>query len=753
MAEKKFRARLSRSQNRKSWSVIFTHPIRTGKDGGPLRTRGGLGTEDDTVANNLVNELNELLGDESYWKVGARDTAARHFHSKVVALFYDDIETKSEDPWKVRDEVLPLPSSDDGYSKILLVGATGAGKTTLLRQLIGSHPERDRFPSTSTAKTTIFDIELIVAPSPYSGVVSFLSRERVRSYIEECVAAAVSSALEKESDQIILRRLLEHSEQRFRLSYLLGTLSPDTSEDLEDEAEAAISATNQDGIDVKEDEKKAFQGRLADFLKRIKEIAEHLPKNIAEELGVDPASLNHEDREAFLQLLDQIDTLIRDHEDAQTLIEDILSEVESKFSVIDSGTYERDKSDWPRRWFITTDDRKDFIRTINRFSSNYAQNFGKLLAPLVQGMRVAGPFIPAWLSADSVTPRFVFIDGEGLGHTPTSAAVLPTNITKRYDTTDVILLVDSATQPMQAASQAVLQSIVAGGHESKLALVFTHFDQVTGPNLPNTAARKNHLLASLDNTIHGIEDSIKSNAGKRLRHALQERTFFASQLQEELSEGARLTRSELTKLLTIFEAASRPVEFPVATPVYDIANLVLLIRVATEQFQESWSARLGLSTKAGITPEHWTRVKALARRFANQWEDQYDTLRPVADLIKVVSEHIADFIANPRDWKTPYALEDARQAAVNRVTQVVYARLHDLITNRLFHDHIHEWLSAFSYKGTGSTHTRARDIQGIYEEAAPIPGAIPTKTSMKFLDVFRDLFRSAASSAGAEIIG
>ena len=46
MSKQKFSAKLSRSQERKSWSVIFKHPMRTGKDGRPLRTRGGLGTED-----------------------------------------------------------------------------------------------------------------------------------------------------------------------------------------------------------------------------------------------------------------------------------------------------------------------------------------------------------------------------------------------------------------------------------------------------------------------------------------------------------------------------------------------------------------------------------------------------------------------------------------------------------------------------------------------------------------------------------
>lgn len=66
---------------------------------------------------------------------------------------------------------------------------------------------------------------------------------------------------------------------------------------------------------------------------------------------------------------------------------------------------------------------------------------------------------------------------------------------------------------------------------------------------------------------------------------------------------------------------------------------------------------------------------------------------------------------------------------------------------------MHEWVNAYSHRGAGSTQTRARDIRGIYEIAAPVPGEIPTRESMNFLDVLRNLFRDAAISSGAEIIG
>jgi ABC-type multidrug transport system ATPase subunit len=58
---------------------------------------------------------------------------------------------------------------------VLLAGTTGAGKTTLLRHVIGSSHEHDRFPSTSTARTTIADAEIITADGDYEAAVTFMS--------------------------------------------------------------------------------------------------------------------------------------------------------------------------------------------------------------------------------------------------------------------------------------------------------------------------------------------------------------------------------------------------------------------------------------------------------------------------------------------------------------------------------------------------------------------------------------------------
>ena len=99
--------------------------------------------------------------------------AERQFAEPVVSAFFDGIEVGVMNSKSLRDKAIPLPTPDDGYARVLLVGVTGAGKTTLLRHLIGSDHRRDRFPSTSTAKTTTADIEIIMKAGPFRAAITF----------------------------------------------------------------------------------------------------------------------------------------------------------------------------------------------------------------------------------------------------------------------------------------------------------------------------------------------------------------------------------------------------------------------------------------------------------------------------------------------------------------------------------------------------------------------------------------------------
>ena len=66
-------------------------------------------------------------------------------------------------------------------------------------QNLGTGRKREKFPSTSTAKTTTCDIEIITGDGDdYEMVVSFLPKDLVRQYVEECVTATAISLLKGE---------------------------------------------------------------------------------------------------------------------------------------------------------------------------------------------------------------------------------------------------------------------------------------------------------------------------------------------------------------------------------------------------------------------------------------------------------------------------------------------------------------------------------------------------------------------------
>src|SRR5205823_5122646 len=177
-------------------------------------------------------------------------------------------------------------------------------------------------------------------------------------------------------DTLILRRLLQHSEQRFRLDYLLGNLRLDDGGHDEDESDEDMEDSTVLSLQVTADgDRSRFEQILHGFLGRVKSLAISLRDKVSRELEVDPANLRPSDRDAFQDLLDHE---LEENEDAAELTDDILEEVETRFSVLKEGEYCRDASDWPMSWTFVSDDRDHFLNMVRRLSSNYAPDYGRL---------------------------------------------------------------------------------------------------------------------------------------------------------------------------------------------------------------------------------------------------------------------------------------------------------------------------------------------------------------------------------------
>lgn len=759
MKQRVYSASLSQSQGRLGYSVIFRHPTRrkgsTGKRG--LRVRRGLGTRDKAEAEQLREQLNTLLAEPRYHKVAGRAEAQRRFDGRVVDMFYDQMEYEEFDFTALRDDAVPLPrQGPDGYRHVLFLGTTGAGKTTLVRQLIGTDPGEERFPSTSTAKTTIHDTELIFEDGPWRAVVTFVSSSEAREYLSECVSAAVRVAATKDADEAtVLRRLLEHVNQRFRFNYVLGNgpkLKTSSSifdeEDVETGGDAGLYKDDDFGdIDLA-----ATNELLKNAVKQLRELAERLGAQLRAELEAE----GEEDRRVIEELFEEeLDFLLRDSESFYEITDALMEEIKKRFELLPQGKVTKSREGWPLAWNgeWPVEKRSDFLKAILRFSSNYAQWYGRLLTPLVNGVRVAGPFAPTW--AGTQVPKLVLFDGEGLGHNPKASTSISTGLSLRIQEADAVLLVDNAKQPMQAAPLAALRHIVTTGNSGKLILAFTHFDEVEGDNLPNARLKAQHVLDSAENALTAISQDLGLFAERALRRRTSEACFFLANLQKPLKGSGQMEKLTISQLRGLLGSIDQIVERPKpvsATPVYDLMNLSVAIHSAVTAFHEKWQPLLGLTTNPEIAKEHWTRVKALNRRLAAMGVDEYDTLRPVADLRTDLTEQIYSFIQNPVRWEGPEPSDEERQSKYDALADSLNRRVRELSTRRVWRERNNDWDRAYHLSGRGSTFVRANIIGNeIYHVAAPIPDVTPSPDRNQFLRDVVDQVKAAIKEVGATL--
>ena len=650
--------------NRPGWSVTFRHPVRTdSKNQKGLKIRKGLGTSDDGKADEYVRQLNILLENEVWWSADKKKDASHLFDPTVVSIFFEGIEVGSFNSAMKREQIIPLPSRTDGYARVLLLGTTGAGKTTLLRHLIGSDHETDRFPSTSTAKTTTADTEIITSGDDFEAAVTFMPEHQVRAYVDECLEAACLESVQRNSRAKIMSAFLQHEEQRFRLSYILGnwniaSKADDDEFSFEDEVNETVQIKDDEIVGV--EEQKANRARLDKYLSAIQSIASNVETRVAKSIGDLKSEMSADDRAAWLEIF--ANEVFYNSAFAELGL-DVMEDISRRFDMISEGTIERASSDWPTSWTYREGDRSKFLSHVRWFSSNHHMQFGKVLTPLVDGIRVRGPFYPE-LEGVETAPKLVLIDGEGIGHTANDASSISTRITQKFEMVDLILVVDNAQQPMQAAPLALLRTAGSSGFSKKVAIAFTHFDQVKGVNLSSFEQKREHVTASIKNAVSSIRDSIGPGIAGGLERQIERSSVFLGGLNRATDKIPGGFVRELIKLFGIMSEAIAPPKAISSVPIYQFKGLEIAMRDAIDAFRNPWRGRLGLGYYDSVAKEHWTRIKALSRRLAGG-EDEYSDLRPVADLLASLQEEAAKWLDRPAGWNATPANEDEREAALD----------------------------------------------------------------------------------------
>ncbi|MGD0498663.1 MAG: hypothetical protein ABSC23_09540 [Bryobacteraceae bacterium] len=734
-----FTASVRENPGRQFLIVDFRHPLkndannRRGK-----KIRKGLGTADRAEAERLVAQLNEVLRDESLWSLGARPEAARRgYDERVLEIFFAELEPTSRNAKALRDQEVPLPERGSGASRHLLLGVPGSGKTTLDRQLTGSHPKYDAFPATSVNRTTTFPIETIFRPGEYDAIVTFLSEHETRFEIEESVSAAIVRAA-TDTIERTAKDFLEQSDMRFRLKYTLGDYQQSDPDDDDPYADPAQDELIEEDETDRNDER-TNAAIIERFVKRIWTLAREY-RELVENAHGKLDEMEADDRSGALDL---IQAEAETTEEYAAIVSDVLEELRERFNIVNSGRFEKTTTGWPRFWRLDTNDRKEFYAALRYFAGISSTRWGRLLTPLVNGIRVAGPFQPSW--ANTIPPLVLF-DTEGLGHKAGASADLPDHLVGMFSEVDSIILVHSAKSAMDFSVGKALEALVSAGQTKKTIVAFTHMDDVHGPNLRGRA-KNEHAFNNLRNIVENqLSKSLPSEVVRFVTEHLEHNVFYLGKLNDAAPTAAHPELRRLTERM--LQAAPKPRRV-VSFPRYNTDHLVLSIREAAEAFRLPWRARLGLDVHPNESAYAWQSIKAMTRRYAEGFDDGYP-LRPASNLLTSLSNAISRFLETTTSWDGEPTNEEKRDI-IDNVKERVSRSLTTLSGRRLRERPQPQWQTAYAYRGSGSTRDRRNTIEGIYARWVPIPSGTGDTDAEEFLDDVKSKVLTAIDNVRQEV--
>src|SRR5205807_2320404 len=110
---------------------------------------------------------------------------------------------------------------------------------------------------------------------------------------------------------------------------------------------------------------------------------------------------------------------------------------------------------------------------------------------------------------------------------------------------------------------------------------------------------------------------------------------------------------------------------------------------------------------------------------------------------------MAGVLGTPLKWEPDGASEEMKRQVISEILDGIAAGFVELGKSRLFDERTKDWAKAYyDHSGPGSTRGRARDIDSIYDTAAPTPTDKADENASKFVAVITGIVKEAVVKAG-----
>lgn len=694
-----------------NWNVSFHHPLC--KDGGVgKKIHRGLKVADEADALRLKQQINELLilAEKSPTNIPSRTVAESKYEQVIVGAFYDCLTPEPIDYMSIRDRLMPFPPraiEGQTFPRIMLTGTTGVGKSRVVQHLLQTTDEN--FPKRGAGRTTVADTEIVVADTDFAAAITFYSENEIREILKDNILEACEFARMDHDNAKISSKLLVDSSKKFRFNFVLGN-PPSTNEEIDTDDDDEDEENSDELFSASANERRRLDAPIFNIDKYVDSV-----KKISEEAWQKAEKDLNPQNDADRKVVEEYWIQYADLSEVDELAEAILEELGSRLR------HATGDSSWPLKFQIPeTKSKKEFFERLIPFYQNNYRYFGSLVTPLVQGLRVRGRFMTT-PDAKKKFPGFIFLDGQGLGHDQEQATkkhrVVPPEITGKFSQADVICLIEKSVPAMIGDAPMLLQEIVSRGYIDKLALVFTHFEAVSAPDL-DAKGKRAKVLEAVSGVIQSIE-SIPKGEKAHLEKSLEERSFFLGYLNKQKIDSKKGTVSELAKLCERCSVSVKPLVPPKRYPLFNEYRLADIIEHEIQRFRDDWSA-------VELAVYHWKIMEALTNWIGNAYGDGYPkrSLYPAHDLSRRLIEVISKEIENPKEW-VPSEPKDQEEKSLilNAIRDKVSQEIDRYCRSAVIHDpRTLEWLPAYSeISGTGSRKIRARRVARILEDRASLP--------------------------------